>query len=313
MSKIEWYLRTNLKMRHLQLLVVLDEERHIGRAAKRLNVTQPAISKMLLVFEEGFQVKLFERNTRGMEPTEAGRCLIKYAKDILAKLSAAHDDLLDILEGRASRISLGILPAVSLNLIPRFIAHLDKEPMNSHITLFEGTSNNLLAMLRTGDLDLVFSSLYGQSLGSEFAVKKLYHDPIVVATRKNHPLATQSDLQWQDLSGYPMVLPPKFATTRSLIESFLLNQRITVSNRLLGSLSTLTNIGVLNETDALGFLVKSAADYFEELGVISVLPISVHDVYLDIGLVWLKNKDSNLAQQHAIELLSTFCEKSINH
>jgi hypothetical protein len=70
MAKLDWYIRANLKLRHLQLLVALDDFRSVGRVAAHLNVSQPAVSKTLAMLEEGLEVALFDRSTRGMEPTE---------------------------------------------------------------------------------------------------------------------------------------------------------------------------------------------------------------------------------------------------
>src|SRR5258708_8420643 len=71
MSKIDRVLRSNLKLRHLQLLVALDQFRHLGRAAEFLAVTQPAVSKTLAEIERMLDMTLFERSTRGTEPTAA--------------------------------------------------------------------------------------------------------------------------------------------------------------------------------------------------------------------------------------------------
>ena len=78
MSRIDWYIRANLKLRHLQLLVAMDDLGSVSRVAAYLNVTQPAVSKTLAQIEEGLELPLFERTSRGMEPTEHGACLIRH-------------------------------------------------------------------------------------------------------------------------------------------------------------------------------------------------------------------------------------------
>lgn len=76
MSRIDWYIRANLKLRHLQLLVALDNLRSVGRVATHMHVTQPAVSKMLTTVETGLEMRLFERHAHGLEPTEQGACLV---------------------------------------------------------------------------------------------------------------------------------------------------------------------------------------------------------------------------------------------
>ena len=72
MAQIDRVLRSNIKLRHLQLVVALDEFRHVGRTAEFLSVTQPAVSRMLGEVESMLGATLFERSTRGSEPTVAG-------------------------------------------------------------------------------------------------------------------------------------------------------------------------------------------------------------------------------------------------
>jgi hypothetical protein len=73
MTQIDRVLRSNIKLRHLQLVVALDQFRHLGRTAEFLSVSQPAVSKMLGEVESMLELTLFERSTRGTEPTPAAR------------------------------------------------------------------------------------------------------------------------------------------------------------------------------------------------------------------------------------------------
>ncbi|ENV15123.1 LysR substrate-binding domain-containing protein [Acinetobacter guillouiae] len=308
MAKIDHYLRSNLKLRHLQLLVTLDEMRHIGKVANYLNVTQPAISKTLADFEEGLNIKLFDRTTRGMLPTEAGVCLVKYAKKILNEIASARDDLVAISEGRATRIAIGLLPAVSLSILPNFIARVENEMVSTSINAREGSSDVLISLLRTGELDVMIGNLAAKPLGIEFRTKHLYKDPIVVVVKKAHPLVTKQDLTWTDLSEFPMVLPPEFATTRIVIEEFLLCHQVNLSKRYVESLSTLTNIGVLLATESIGFLSFQLADYFKKANLVDILPLTMKNIYIDIGLVWYTERTLTPSQLNIISMLEdTVC------
>src|SRR5256885_2293682 len=93
MSKIDRVLRSNLKLRHLQLLVALDQFRHLGRAAEFLAVTQPAVSKTLAEIERMLDMTLFERSTRGTEPTAAGVSMVRFARSVLAGFERTRDEM----------------------------------------------------------------------------------------------------------------------------------------------------------------------------------------------------------------------------
>ena len=83
MAQIDRVLRSNLKLRHLQMLVALDQFRHLGRAAEFLSITQPAVSKTLAEIESMFGLPLFERSTRGTEPTAAGASVVRFAPSLI--------------------------------------------------------------------------------------------------------------------------------------------------------------------------------------------------------------------------------------
>jgi DNA-binding transcriptional LysR family regulator len=297
MAKLDWYIRANLKLRHLQLLVALDDFRSVGRVAAHLNVSQPAVSKTLAMLEEGLEVSLFERSTRGMEPTEHGVCLIRHARTILNQLSDVRDDMRDISEGRVSRVSLGVMPAAAIVLMPRFITQLEATSVETAVSLMEGNMDALLPSLRAGDIDFIVGNLPPSPLGGEFASELLYEDPIVLVARRNHPLGGVKDLRWDMLNGYPMVLPPAWALTRGPIDDLLIRNEVSVPRRHVESISTLTNVGVLQLTDSIGFLARSVAQHFAALGLLAEMPLELPNLKMRVGLVWRKERHQTTSHQ----------------
>lgn len=313
MSRIDWYIRANLKLRHLELLVALDDLRSVGKVASYLNVSQPAISKTLATLEAGVEVPLFERTPRGLEPTEHGACLIRHARRVLEQMVSARDELLDISEGRITRVSLGVLPAAAVLLVPKFIAMLESKSSEVSVSVVEAHTDILLRMLRAGDIDLLVGNLRQRPFGVEFETEMLYQDPIVVVARADHPLTRAQTLRWEMLNDFPMVLPAQVASTHNSIEDALLQNNVSLSRRSVESISTLTNIGVLQQTDSTGFLSEGLARQFVQLGVLSILPLHFNDVAIDIGLIWMTDRGLTKAQQLVrnlfLETRDVLCEK----
>lgn len=303
MSRVDWYIRANLKLRHLQLLVAMDDLRSVGRVAAYLNVTQPAVSKTLAQIEEGLAVLLFERTPRGMEPTEHGNCLIRHAREILGRLASARDELRDISEGRITRVSMGVLPATAAVLVPRFIARLEAEASDVAANVVEGTMSTLLPSLRAGDVDLVVGYLPDRPLPVEFDSEMLYEDPIVLVVRRDHPLTTLPQLDWSSLSHYPMVLPSPAAGTRKSIDLLMAENGVSIPRRHLESVSTLTNVGVLQFTDSVGFLSRNLARHFAAQGGLQVLPLALPNLAMRVGLVWMSDRHLGSAQRLVRQLL----------
>lgn len=298
-----WYLRANLKLRHLQLLVALDELHNVGRVAAYLNVTQPAVSKTLSGLEEALKAALFTRTPRGMEPTQHGAVLIRHARDILAQLAAARDELVELSEGRITRVAMGVLPATAVALVPRFIALLETESSDVAANIVEGTMGTLLPMLRAGEIDLVVGTLPVRPMGIEFGTELLYEDPLAVVVRAGHPLAQRADTDWPNLAGYPMVLPPMSALTRDAIDRFMGEHGVRVPRRHVESLSTMSNVGVLQFTDSVGFLSLALARHFQQQGLLSVLPLKLSGVQIRVGLIWMVDRRLGAALQLVRRLL----------
>lgn len=304
MTRLDWYLRANLKFRHFQLLIALDDFRNVGRVANYLNVSQPAISKTLAALEEGLGLKLFERIPQGLEPTEHGDCVIRHARQIIEQLSQVRDELLDISEGRVTRVNLGVVPAAALQ-VAQFIARLEAETLAVRVTIQEATTVNLQKMLRAGDIDLIVGNMPLRPLGAEFTTELLYKDPIVIVTRQNHPLILAETPNWRLLSEYPVVLPPEGTLTRNPIEDAFMRKGVKISQSSVESISTLSNIGVLQQTDSIGFLAKGVANYFADLGILSILPLSLQNIFIEVGLIWMTDRGLTKSQQKVRNLFQS--------
>jgi DNA-binding transcriptional LysR family regulator len=171
------------------------------------------------------------------------------------------------------------------------------------VNVREGTMSTLLPALRAGDVDIVDGLLPSRPLSPEFATELLYEDPIVVAVRRDHPLTTLPGVDWPALSGHPMVLPPASAQTRAAIDNFMAERGISVPRRHVDSVSTLTNIGVLQFTDSVGFLSWELARHFAAQGTLQILPLEIPNVRISVGLVWMADRHMGAAQRVVCRLL----------
>src|SRR5690349_14960644 len=124
MTQIDRALRSNLKLKHLQLLVALDEFRHLGRAAEFLSQTQPAVSKALAEIERMLGLDLFVRSTRGTEPTALGTALVRFARSALSDFARTRDEVAAIASGAAGRVSVGAMAVVTPGLLVQAVRML---------------------------------------------------------------------------------------------------------------------------------------------------------------------------------------------
>src|SRR5471030_2763334 len=143
-----WFLRARLKTRQLLLLIALDEQRNIHRAAEELHMTQPAASKQLKDLEDMLDVQLFERLPRGMRPTIYGEAMIRHSRMALTSLSKAHDDITALKSGLTGQVDVGAILSPGMNLVPAAIARVKQQSPLLRIGVEIESSNILLERMQ---------------------------------------------------------------------------------------------------------------------------------------------------------------------
>lgn len=290
MAQLDWYIRANLKPRHLQLLVALDDLRHLGRVAAAMHVSQPAVSLALSELEKGLALKLFERTPRGVTPNSYGECLIRHARVVLATLSDARDELHALQTGAAGKVTIGALPAVTPGLIPQALLLLKKMSPLTRAMVQEGPMDTLLPELRRGTVDLVVGRLVPSGMAGDLHDETLDPGTVVLVVARQHPLAKKKKLRWADLDGYPWVLPPVGSLQREPLENALQQNGCSLPADVVESLSVHVVTGYLRGSLAVGSLSRVAAQPYVDTGVLRQLPLALPDPQRPIGMMWSRHK-----------------------
>lgn len=307
MAQLDWYIRANLKPKHLQLLVALDDLRHLGRVATAMHVSQPAVSLALAELEKGLALKLFERTPRGVTPNSYGECLIRHARLVLAALADARDELHALQTGAAGKVTVGALPAVTPGLIPQALLLLKKMSPLTRAVVQEGPMDTLLPELRRGALDLVVGRLVANGLAGDLGDETLDPGTVVLVTARQHPLAKKRKLAWTDLAGYPWVLPPVGSLQREPVENALQLNGCSLPANIVESLSVHVITGYLRDSDAIGTLSRVAAQPYIDTGVLRQLPLALPDPQRPIGVMWSRHKPASPSVLALRECLRRAC------
>jgi DNA-binding transcriptional LysR family regulator len=286
MAQLDWYIRANLKPRHLQMLVSLDDFRNVGKVASSLNVTQPAVSKALGELERGLGLRLFERSARGVNPTAYGECMIRHARSVLRGLATARDELRDLMLGASGKVAVGALPAAAPALLPRAVALLKRRSPTTTVFIREGTMDVLLPELRAGKLDLIVGTLPHAGAGRDLEEKILFEERTTVVSGRAHALTRRRKLEWADLGNYPWVLPPAGSLLRDPLEAELQRHDVPIPGNCIESLSVHVIVMVLQITDALACLSREVAKHYRGLGLIAILPLELPELVRPVGMTW---------------------------
>lgn len=305
MAQLDWYIRANLKPRHLQLLVALDDLRNLGKVAASLNVTQPAISLALGELEKGLGIKLFERTARGVNPNIYGECMIRQARVVLGSLAQARDELRALLSGASGKTTLGALPAMTPSLVPKALALLKERTPLTTVSIHEGAMETLLPELRRGTIDLIVGRLLSDRQRSDdLSEKALFEGSSTVVVGARHPLAKRKRLHWNDLADFPWVLPPVGSIPREPLEIALQQNGLAMPSNTIETLSIHVILTYLQSTRAIAVMSKVVAHHYRDLGLMAVLPLHLPNVLRPIGVMWRRDAVLSRSSQQLIRALA---------
>lgn len=303
MSQIDRVLRSNVKLRHLQLLVALDQFRHLGRTAEFLSVSQPAVSKMLAEVEAMFGLQLFERSARGTEPTAGGKSIVRFARSVLAEYDRTRDEIHAVESGAAGRTRVGAMVVAQPVLLARAVALLKERSAQAMVLVEEGDLTQLLPKLRLGELELFVGRLEPGYAAPDLVAEALYNEPMVAVVRPGHPLAARARPGWADLAALPAVMPPPWASLRVKLEQQFFKHGLQPPTDVVETASFLALLTFVTGRDAVGFLARSVARHFADQGLFHVLALPVRVELPPVGMMTMRGRAVTATTAQLMECL----------
>ncbi len=188
-----------MELRQLRYFTALAEELNFTRAAERLHISQPPLSAQIAQLEAELGVKLFERNSRRVNLTDAGAAFLRDVRVIQARLKEATQRVQDIHSGLAGRIEIGVSGSHFLGPLPECIGRLAQTYPDIDVVLNEMAPNDQLDALREQRIDI---SISRQAVEDDLLCSEpLWADPLWVALPKRHALANDAALEHTSSTG----------------------------------------------------------------------------------------------------------------
>lgn len=209
----------NINLRQLRAFLAVAQQRHFRRAAERLHLSQPAVSRHIADLEAELGVRLFDRSTREVIPTEAGRYLESAIERVLEELEGVLDHVHSEGERRRGKIRIASVPTLSASLMPACIADCAREYPELTIQLHDQAQTLVLDSVRGGEVD--FGIAIEPPEASDFDSEVIMRDPFYLACRLDHPLAQHKSVSWKKLQGQALVLLDYSSGSRRLIDQAL--------------------------------------------------------------------------------------------
>lgn len=191
------------RIHDLELVVALAEERNLTQAARRLGMTQPAVTKRLHVIEGRLKLRLFETNHRGTNLTEEGRLFAEYAQQAVNQFHRGIHVARQTRETRVNRLRVGVSPFQPPQLVEILRTVEMRLYRNLEVEIESGFSCELIRKVQTREVDLalVTSPPPTPSITTvEMSTRKF-----MISFHESHKLAAQASLSLQDLSPFPWI------------------------------------------------------------------------------------------------------------
>ncbi|OQW33028.1 MAG: LysR family transcriptional regulator [Nitrospira sp. SG-bin1] len=194
-----------MTLTELRYIVVVAQERHFGRAAERIFVTQPALSLAIKKLEEELGTTIFERRRNRIELTSLGEQIVHQAQRVVEeaeRIKVLASQGKDQLNGR---LRLGVIATVGPYILPDLVPLLNKHAPKMPLELEENLTHNLVGMVKSGKLDVIMIALPFEEPGLLTAA--LYDEPFLAVVPTGHPWQKKKLLDSHLLATQKVLLP----------------------------------------------------------------------------------------------------------
>lgn len=270
----------------LDAFIAVIEDRHTAAAARRLGVTQPAISASIRLLEAALGARLFARGLHGLTPTPVADALALRTKRAFAELRHAASDIAAIQGAQAGRIAVGALPFGRTALLPRAILRLLEAHPGLRVSTTEGPFDSLARGLREGDLDFIFGALRDPPPADDIAGEPVLADHLSLLVRAGHPLAGRARLALADLGRCGWILPRRATPARALFEGVFLRRGLAPPEDVIETSSSAMVRALAMESDRIAALSRHQLAHEIAHGMLVELGFDLSETARPIGLIY---------------------------
>ena len=204
-----------MELRHLRYFIAVGEEQHYRRAARRLRVAQPALSRQIQMLEEEIGFQLFERLPRGVKITDAGKLFLEDARRILQEVDGAVARASHIASGRSGTLRIGFVESISWQgVVPDSFRDFREHHPDVELQLKSLRSLEQIPAIHSGGLDAGYAlPIANPAHGlAQLQVGVIKHS---LAVPDGHPLTKKKTVRLRDLIDAPFIFFPRWAIPNS--------------------------------------------------------------------------------------------------
>jgi DNA-binding transcriptional LysR family regulator len=289
----------DLTLRQLQTILALSEYGSFVAAASLMRTSQPAVTRTVKHLEDVLGVKLFDRSTRSVQITSAGKEFAAVAARMLNDLKITVGSMRELAEQRRGQIIVSSIMSVANGKLPKLVSAYRLKYPGIELHVRDGVHGTVIEDVRSGAADFGISYLDG--LPEPFVAVPLGREEFTIVLPRNHRLARKTSVTLSELKDLPLVSLPEDSRTRRLIDNAAASVRIALKHVVIVSQFT-TMLGFVRAGVGLAIAPKSgvAGLLGKEL---KALPLRGRPLVRDLGIVALREREPTVAASALIALI----------
>jgi DNA-binding transcriptional LysR family regulator len=230
-----------MEIHQLRYFIAVADEGNFSRAAAKVRVAQPSLSQQIRKLEAEVGQPLFDRLPRSVVLTEAGRCLIDYARQILASIGDARRSVDELKDEVSGRLAVGAIPTIAPYILPELVGKFQKHYPEVTLEIVEDVTDGITRRVEAGELDVALASTCQQS--STLRRESLGNEPLLALVPEGHPLAKKTLVELDDLKSQRFLLLHEMHCLSQQVHHLLDSRRLRPEIALAGSqLGTIANM-----------------------------------------------------------------------
>lgn len=291
-----------MTLHHLEVFVMVCQEKTMHAAAEKLNLSQPAISKIIADLEKYYDIKLFERINHRLYVTPIGETMRSHALQILGMVQNMEDEI--NIQGKHNHIRIGASVSVGTCLLPPLIQKLQQNQITYEVTI--NNTSRIEQLVNDYMLDLAL--VEGQVENPNLIVQHVREDELVLVVRAAHPLEGKPKISYGDLEQYPFITREDGSSKRNQLELHLQQMGVHLTTNY--SCSSVEAIKqALLYTEGIAVLSKMMIEEEIKKGVFAILPLNGMQFKRSIRLIYHKNKYISAAMKAFFTILDDQVEE----
>ena len=305
---MEWTDRIGrrVKLRDLHILLAVAQAGSMSRAADRLAVSHPVVSKTIADLEHALGVRLLDRTSQGIEPTAYGRALLGCGTVVFDELRRGVQELAFLSDPTVGELRVGSAAPQADALVPAVVARLAGRYPKIRFRLTEGDAPSLCGMLRERKLDVVVGRVLSSVFGDDLTLDFLFQESMYVVAGLTSPWSRRRKISLKDLCGERWIMPESDNIAMALISDGFRSAGVTPPVPQIVSNSLTMRVRLVETGQFLAILPESSLWFGVERMQIKVLPVRLQVKTPPTGVISVKNRTPNPIARLFIDELRAF-------